>query len=265
MDPLESVTVIERLRNGDIRKIIDPKGSVTEVAYAERAIFWTDPIGATFEIRFDARASWKRPWLRRGIKTLTVTMNTAISSRCSRVRHALDGRVRRTRRRTAERDESDGVTEFSTASEGCSRCANRTALSRVMITMATRTLPRVTDADGRATRLVRGEHRPRRRTPSCRTGASFSSGTTARNASSRSAMRTGRCTRSRSALSASDRGEDVRWPGDSLCQRDALGRVLLIRRGSETTELQRDLAGRVVRKSTTTEPRNTSRPPAAAR
>ncbi|MGK4004916.1 hypothetical protein WMF31_19955 [Sorangium sp. So ce1036] len=37
-------------------------------------------------------------------------------------------------------------------------------------------------------------------------------------------------------------GREIRY------QRDALGRVLLIRRGSESTALERDLAGRVVRK-----------------
>ncbi|WP_437994053.1 RHS repeat-associated core domain-containing protein [Sorangium sp. So ce145] len=249
VDPLGNVTVIERLRNGDIRKIIDPEGSVTEVAYAERAIFWTDPIGATFEVRFDAR----------GLMEATV----APTGHQTRYRHDEHGnlvevlRASGTRwtaaydelgKRTAERDESGSVTEFSYSNKGLLLAVREPngAVTRYDYD-GDENLICVTDADGRTTRLVRGG-----------TGSLADAILPDGSVIQLRYDREERLVEIRNAkgevysievgalgLPIAERtfdGREIRY------QRDALGRVLLIRRGSETTELQRDLAGRVVKK-----------------
>ncbi|WP_437877697.1 RHS repeat-associated core domain-containing protein [Sorangium sp. So ce513] len=55
VDPLGRETLIERLPGGDIRRITDPEGGVTEVSYGPGSIMWIDPLGASFEVRHDAR------------------------------------------------------------------------------------------------------------------------------------------------------------------------------------------------------------------
>ncbi|WP_437681665.1 RHS repeat-associated core domain-containing protein [Sorangium sp. So ce131] len=54
-DPLGRCTFIEREPDGHIRRVIDPAGGVTEVMRTANVLYWTDPIGATFEVRIDAR------------------------------------------------------------------------------------------------------------------------------------------------------------------------------------------------------------------
>ena len=66
-DPLGRTTVIEREPDGHIRRVTDPAGGVTEVTRTPGVLYWTDPIGATFEARVEAR----------GLITETVAPNGA--------------------------------------------------------------------------------------------------------------------------------------------------------------------------------------------
>ncbi|WP_438041018.1 RHS repeat-associated core domain-containing protein [Sorangium sp. So ce128] len=66
-DPLGRTTVIEREPDGHIRRVTDPAGGVTEVTRTPGVLYWTDPIGATFEVRVEAR----------GLITETVAPNGA--------------------------------------------------------------------------------------------------------------------------------------------------------------------------------------------
>lgn len=55
VDALGRETVTERFPGGNIRRIVDPQGGITEVTYASGSLAWVDPIGARFEIRYDDR------------------------------------------------------------------------------------------------------------------------------------------------------------------------------------------------------------------
>lgn len=55
VDPLGRRTVIERDASGEITMVIGPDGETTRVDRAGDTLFWTDPIGATCSVRFDAR------------------------------------------------------------------------------------------------------------------------------------------------------------------------------------------------------------------
>lgn len=55
VDPLGRHTVIERDASGEITAVIGPDGETTRVDRAGDTLFWTDPIGATCSVRFDAR------------------------------------------------------------------------------------------------------------------------------------------------------------------------------------------------------------------
>ncbi|MDI3284250.1 RHS repeat-associated core domain-containing protein [Polyangium sp. 15x6] len=54
-DPLGRVTIIERGPSGHIHRWIDPAGGETLVVRTHDKVAWTDPIGATFEVKNDAR------------------------------------------------------------------------------------------------------------------------------------------------------------------------------------------------------------------
>ncbi len=53
--PDGATTRYERAADGALTSIIDPLGGVTTITYAPQRIFWSDPIGATFEVETDAR------------------------------------------------------------------------------------------------------------------------------------------------------------------------------------------------------------------
>jgi RHS repeat-associated protein len=55
VDPLGQETVIERLPNGDVTRIVDPGGGETIVSYTKDSLLMRDPIGATFQVRYDER------------------------------------------------------------------------------------------------------------------------------------------------------------------------------------------------------------------
>ncbi|WP_437600542.1 RHS repeat-associated core domain-containing protein [Sorangium sp. So ce590] len=55
VDPLGRRTVIERDASGEITSVMGPDGETTRVERAGDTLFWTDPIGATCSVRFDAR------------------------------------------------------------------------------------------------------------------------------------------------------------------------------------------------------------------
>ncbi|WP_438002994.1 RHS repeat-associated core domain-containing protein [Sorangium sp. So ce321] len=54
-DPLGATTLIERDPSGDIRRITGPVGEITAVTPRPDGLSWTDPVGATFDVRLDAR------------------------------------------------------------------------------------------------------------------------------------------------------------------------------------------------------------------
>ncbi|WP_437947584.1 DUF6531 domain-containing protein [Sorangium sp. So ce296] len=54
-DPLGRMTVIERDPDGHVRRAIDPAGGVTEIWRTPDGLIWTDPLGAVFQVRQDAR------------------------------------------------------------------------------------------------------------------------------------------------------------------------------------------------------------------
>ncbi|WP_438001822.1 RHS repeat-associated core domain-containing protein [Sorangium sp. So ce185] len=249
VDPLGNETAIERLPSGDIRKIIDPEGGVTEVTYAERAIFWTDPIGATFEVRFDARGLMEATVAPTGHQThyrYDEHGNLVEVIRASGVRWT--AAYDELGRRTAERDEAGGVTEYSYSDKGLLLAVREPsgAVTRYEYD-GDENLTRVTDAEGRTTRLVRGG-----------TGSLADAILPDGSVLQLRYDREERLVEIRNGngevysieigalgLPIAERtfdGREIRY------QRDALGRVLLIRRGSESTELERDLAGRVVKK-----------------
>lgn len=64
-DPLGRETVIDRDPSGHIRRVVDPVGGETIVYRTRGSLGWIDPIGATFEIRFNDR----------GLKTETIGPN----------------------------------------------------------------------------------------------------------------------------------------------------------------------------------------------
>ncbi|WP_437625277.1 RHS repeat-associated core domain-containing protein [Sorangium sp. So ce1151] len=119
VDPLGRETLIERLPGGDIRRITDPEGGITQVNYGPGSIVWVDPIGASFEVRYDAR----------GLLQETV----APDGRRTRYRHDPDGnlvevageqgaRFRATYddlgRRTSETDAKGAVTRLTWTQAG---------------------------------------------------------------------------------------------------------------------------------------------------
>ncbi|XXU61310.1 RHS repeat-associated core domain-containing protein [Sorangium sp. So ce1078] len=207
-------------------------------------------MGATFEVRFDAR----------GLTEATV----APTGHQTRYRHDEHGNLvevirasgaRWTAaydelgRRTAERDEGGGVTEFSYSDKGMLLAVREPngAVTRYDYD-GDENLIGVTDADGRTTRLLRGG-----------TGSLADAILPDGSVIQLRYDREERLVEIRNAngevysievgalgLPIAERafdGREIRY------QRDALGRVLLTRRGSESTELERDLAGRVVKKT----------------
>jgi len=66
-DALGRSTVVTRDPDGQIRRIVEPGGGVTEVTSRPDGLAWTDPIGATFAVKYDAR----------GLVTETVAPNGA--------------------------------------------------------------------------------------------------------------------------------------------------------------------------------------------
>ncbi|KYF86005.1 hypothetical protein BE18_11900 [Sorangium cellulosum] len=158
VDPLGRETLIERLPGGDIRRIVDPDGGVTEVSYGPGSIVWVDPIGATFELRHDARGL-----LREAV---------APDGRRTRYRHDRDGNLIEVAgeqgarfhatydelgRRTSVTDAKGAVTRFTwspagrllgvTAPDGTAEWARYDGRGVLIAT---------TDALGRTTELRRG-------------------------------------------------------------------------------------------------------------
>jgi RHS repeat-associated protein len=55
VDPLGHTTILERDVAGDLTQILDAEGGVTMIERTARVLRWVDPIGAVFEVRYDAR------------------------------------------------------------------------------------------------------------------------------------------------------------------------------------------------------------------
>lgn len=53
VDALGGTTLIEREPDGHIRRIVDPGGGITVVDRTPQTLSWRDPIGATFEVRYN--------------------------------------------------------------------------------------------------------------------------------------------------------------------------------------------------------------------
>ncbi|WP_420829688.1 DUF6531 domain-containing protein [Polyangium aurulentum] len=203
VDGLGGTTLIEREPDGHIRRIVDPGGGITEIERTPHALFWRDPIGATFEARHD----------RRGLIAQTVAPNGDLT-RYRYDDHAnlvevvdAHGRVSQATydawgRCTSTTDASGATTRY-TYSNG-ERCCPSLRLMEIPFTTSTiraaGSRPSPTRAAGRRKRMAGsiGSARSSRQTASASRSA-----TIARGGSRPSRMRAGRCTASCGAWTGS--------------------------------------------------------------
>lgn len=248
-DPLGHTTVLERDAAGDLLRIVDPEGGETTVERTARMHRWVDPIGAVFEVRYDARGLTEEVIAPTGHRRRYVH---DAHGNLVEVHGALGGRW------TATYDELGRRRSFTSADGATTRLHHDRRGLLVCVEEphggvlrygydGEGMLVSITDADGGVTRLVRGgtgvladAHRPdgtviRFRYDRMERLVSVTNGNGETHSFELNAF----------GVVCGEKTFDGRL---IRYKHDELGRVIQIRGDAETVDLERDAAGRVIKK-----------------